>query len=298
MLVGSLRRTLRLLLVSQLAISAAKASDATIVDLSHDFAEDAAAMAASPGSLAIREAASADPLIRTVLVLQDGKVVASYARKNDAMLASDLFSVHSVTKSWTSLLVGMAIDDGELELNATLGDIFSETEGAWDGVADGTLEFRKNITLEEILTMTSGLVGDPLTFEFGESGALGGDSLSKALAEPSIGKKGVNTYLSTSNILSYVIFESTGMTPREYLAKNVLPHLGIKNSEIDWEENADGMQTAFHGIKLTTHQMAKFGQFYLQLGKTGSLDNDHVVSQSWIDASFTAHARSEEFWAD
>mmetsp|Transcript_9314 Transcript_9314/g.16534 ORF Transcript_9314/g.16534 Transcript_9314/m.16534 type:complete len:450 (+) Transcript_9314:84-1433(+) len=295
---------------SSSAASAADSTDetVTIVDLSQDLPEDAAAMASSPGAAAIHDVASNDPFIRAAVVLEKGSVVAQYIRDDDTNVVDPEtpFHVWSTTKSWMSLLVGVLVDGNLLSIDETLGDIFADDSDAWADVTDNeTIPFRKAVTVEEMLTMSSGLIspldefpmipGVELTEEDFERdlGNWGGSSLSDSLALPDIGSKGNFSYLATSNILSYVVKERTDMTPRQYLAENVMAHLGIAESDYNWLQNGEGIEPAFHGLELTPLQMAKFGQLYLQGGRSQPATNeDHhrLISQSWIDASFTQHS--------
>ena len=117
-------------------------SAASIVDLSKDLEVDDAAVKSSPGSQAIMEYGKNSTRVRTVMVLEDGKVVAKYIR--DDVDENKPHDVRSVTKSWTSLLIGMIIEEGKLSLNTTLGSIFPN-ETAWE-LADEK-DFRKAITV-------------------------------------------------------------------------------------------------------------------------------------------------------
>lgn len=57
-------------------------------------------------------------------------------------------------------------------------------------------------------------------------------------------------FLSISNILSYVIPERAGMSPREYAAETVFEAFGMDDSdEYGWWRNQDGMEYAFHGLQ-------------------------------------------------
>ena len=226
-------------------------------------------------------------------MMENGKIVSSYYRQD--VTPSDVSPIFSGTKSWTGLLIGLLVDDGLLSVDQTLGEIFPE-DAAWTDVTDGSEDFRKNVTIEELLTMTSGLV-DPLadslvSFLRGASEG-GGSSLSDSLAYPSIGEKekGKVTYLSLSNILSYVIFKLTGMTPGELLAERVMPHLGIQVEDYVWSKNSDGLvENAFNGLEVTPTMMVKLGQLYMQKGLAGPYEEQRVVSQDWVEASFTRHS--------
>lgn len=118
----------------------------------------------------------------------------------------------------------------------------------------------------------------------------GKSSLPQTLADPPIGDK-TFSYLGVSFILSYVILEVTGLTPGQYLAQNVLPKLGIDESEYVW--NPSDLENPFAQMELTPAQMAKFGQLYLQGGKASPLDNNPpIVSKEWVDASWTASSKN------
>ena len=272
-----------------------------IVDLSQDIPQDEAAIATSPGAAAIQEAALQDPLVRAVIVLEDGDIVSSYYR-DDVDPKRGFFNVHSVTKSWMSLLLGIMVKEGLLSLDETLSDIFPD-DNAWADVIDGSIDFRKSVTVEEMLTMTSGLVDDAAIpmggrkidinqhikqrKQFASAICYGGCDFEGSLSFPGIGVKGEFSYLNFSNIPSYIIQERTGMTPRQYLAEHVMGYLGIGEDEYDWPQNDDGVEIAFNEMLLTPMQMAKFGQLYLQGGRTNPSNGECVISQEWIDASFT-----------
>ncbi|KAL7449470.1 hypothetical protein ACHAWC_001528 [Mediolabrus comicus] len=244
----------------------------------------------SEGAKAMEQAAIAEPRIRAAIVVENGKVVSSYYRKD--ITPSDASPIFSGTKSWASLLIGLLVDDGLLSVDQTLGEIFPD-DVAWTDVTDGSEDFRKNVTIEELLTMTSGLL-DPLadslvTFLSGEREG-GGSSLSDSLAYPDIGEKGKFTYVGLSNILSYVIFKLTGMTPGELLAERVLPHLGIHVDDYVWSKNSDGLENAYTGMEVTPTMLVKFGQLYMQKGLAGPYEEQRVVSQRWVEDSFTRHS--------
>ena len=141
----------------QLSTLSKTTKEPRIIDLSQDIPQDKAAMASSPGAAAIEKAAKQDPNIRSVIVLEHGDVVSSYYR--DDIDPNDKVLVWSVTKSWTSLLLGIMVDEGLLSVDETLVDIFPD-ESSWTDVTDGSVDFRKSVTVEEILSMSSGLVNN------------------------------------------------------------------------------------------------------------------------------------------
>jgi hypothetical protein len=74
----------------------------------------------------------------------------------------------------------------------------------------------------------------------------------------------------------------------------VMEKLGIGEDEYDWMQNADGVENAYGDLFLTPMQMAKFGQLYLQGGRTSPSNDDRVISQEWIDASFTKYTTTND----
>lgn len=274
------------LLLLQLVTSTLGTNTTRIIDLSQDIPLDIGAIISSPGARAIQEAASQDPLIRAAIVLEHGDIVSSYHR-DDVDPNGTTFEVYSTTKSWVSLMIGMLVEDCLLSLDETLGDIFANDD-AWADVTDGSTDFRKNATIEEMLTMTSGLISstkDP----FGFANCFGGCTLADSLSVPDIGVKGEFSYLAASQIPSYIIQERSGMTPRQYLEKHVMGKLGISGDEYDWQKNDDGIEAGYHGLLLTPMQMAKFGQLYLQGGRTNPSNDERVISQEWSSMLWKMH---------
>ena len=180
------------------------------------------------------------------------------------------------------------MEDGLLSLDETLGDIFPD-DAAWAEVTDGSNDFRKGVTIEELLTLTSGLFDtvEMLIFSGPEPG---GQSLQGSFSYALLGVKGEFAYLAASQIHSYIIKERTGMTPRQYLAEHLMGKLGIGEDEYDWNQTGDGIEFGVFGLMLTPMQMAKFGQLYLQGGRTNPSNDERLISEKWIDASFTHHS--------
>jgi CubicO group peptidase (beta-lactamase class C family) len=91
---------------------------APILDLSKELVESLS-INNSPGAINILEFIKGTPNARTVMVIEDGQIVISYA--HDDVNPNEPYQVHSVTKSVTSLLIGLLVDNGDLSVNDTLG---------------------------------------------------------------------------------------------------------------------------------------------------------------------------------
>jgi len=176
-------------------------------------------------------------------------------------------NVRSIAKSFTSIAIGMAIDEGILKLSDKLTQFFSiDTQlrplqkSRWEAV-----------TLENLLTMTLGhdKLSRPKNLEEAFSYELTHDPGS------------VFCYDNTSAILaSAMLTKASGLKLRDYLLTRLFLPQGIPAPE--WLEISDGFTNGATGLFLTTSEMAIFGQFLLQ---RGSWEGKQLVSPAWIDAA-------------
>lgn len=126
----------------------------SIVDLSKEFMT-APSYNQNPGAEELINIASREPEVLGLVVLEHGEIVTEYY-KSPQISESTLNFIWSCTKSWTSLLFGIMEDEGEISLDETLGDIWPDPEKKlWGSIRDA--EERKEITIEALLTLTSGL---------------------------------------------------------------------------------------------------------------------------------------------
>ena len=265
------------------------------LDLSQDFP---VGNTDNPDAAAIE--AMIDPSIYRLLVIDDGTIVMEY--QADSVRDDDeAFLIHSATKPWSRLLIGMIIESPKynLSMDDKLGDIFLE-ESAWELVTDETeREIKKNITIYEMMTMTSGLMEDVETIdivaenlaEWLEYYVINGtekDYLVDFDIDISDYRETSFIYLVIDNILSHVVHEVTGMTPLDFASEEVFPFLGIdpENPGVVWWPDSGGrMQLFGSGMHLTARQMAKLPQLYLQKGYAAP--DQSLVSDDFINASLS-----------
>ena len=262
---------------------------------------------ASPGAQSLLDAInSSTDNIRTVMVLERGQIVTSYIR--DDIDASDTYNIYSATKSFMSLLVGMLMDDGSLSLDDTLGDVFTNST-IWGEVE--MADYVQSVTIEEMLTMTSGLVNsieeysnvgweDPTSYVENLGGVhnYGGGDLIDSLnfLEVKESGRGDFDYILMSQILGYVVLERSGRTPLQFATERVFPLIGIDPNAIGWDENDDGMQHSFSGMRLNSDQMARFGQLLLQRGLAGPDTSRRVVSEEYVEMSLSTQVDTSSFF--
>lgn len=278
----------------------ALADDPTIIDLTQEFE---IGNVNNPAAREFESVLTRD--IRRFLVLEDGVVVVDYQR--DTVEDDDVYNLWSATKAVMSVVMGTILtsDEYDLTMETTLGEVFTE-ERYWNEIEDEEeLAFKQNITIYELMTMTSGLVSvldtsllsaNPFKpFDVANSAGI---NIKESLSVPGWNTtlKGQFNYMPTSNILSYVIREVTGMTPREYCMVDLFPSLGIGPDDFEWDQNFGGVETSYSSLKMNARQMAKFAQLYLQKGK--SSPDKQLLPESFVEESLSPILFAEMFNAD
>ena len=186
---------------------------------------------------------------------------------------------HSMCKSITGMAVGFLVEEGKLELSENIYKIFHDKGSTWAKM------FRPEVTVENLLTMTSGVT-------FNESGIVSGnDWLESYLNAPVSEKPGTKFQYNSLNsyVLSAIITERTGMPMDEYLKPRLFEPLGI--TDYLWEKCPRGITKGGWGLFMHTENMAKLGQLYLNKGKW---NGKQIIPESWAEASVTKKVDSIE----
>lgn len=186
---------------------------------------------------------------------------------------------HSMCKSITGMAAGLLIDEGTLDLSENIYKIFHDKGSTWAKI------FRPEVTVENLMTMTSGVT-------FNESGIVSGnDWLESYLNAPVSEKPGTKFQYNSLNsyVLSAIITERTGMPMDEYLKPRLFDPLGI--TDYLWEKCPRGITKGGWGLFMHTEDMAKLGQLYLNKGKW---NGKQIIPESWAEASVTKKVDSIE----
>jgi CubicO group peptidase (beta-lactamase class C family) len=190
---------------------------------------------------------------------------------------------HSMAKSFTSALVGIAIDKGLIKgIDERICRYYPE----WD--CKDKDDLRSRITIRHAMTLTTGLAWqedwskwDPATndsLKMAQSGHfIKYMAQRKGLYEP-----GQRFNYSTGDpmLLSRVIQAVTGVTVFEFGRQNLFKPLNIAN--IDWQEDRDGYTSTGWGLNTTVRDYAKFGYLYLN---QGAWEDRTVVPREWVETS-------------
>jgi CubicO group peptidase (beta-lactamase class C family) len=206
------------------------------------------------------------PRLKGLVVVRNGEMVYEYYR--EGYDPDDLHNVASVTKSLTSALVGIAIEEGHiksLDQKAT-----ALLPAAMLPAGDSRFA---DVTVRHLLTMTSGLRRD----------ARGGWSTAATIVKrPMVAvARAVFDYDSApSHLLSVILTERTGMSAAQYAEKKLFAPLGIVR--YNWFGDDDGYSYASHDAYMTPRDMARFGQLYLQ---GGAWNGRQVVPADYVAQS-------------
>ena len=184
--------------------------------------------------------------------------------------------VHSVTKSVTSALIGIALDKGYLNsVDQKLVDFFPEY------VTDESDPRKKEISLRHLLTMSAG-------FRWNDRGPsmrnwyLSPDWVKFAVQLPQENNPGdiFNYNSSTSHLLSVILSKSTETSTLDFAKKYLFEPLGIQSAY--WHQDPQGYYIGGFGLGLSARDLAKFGFLYLN---NGYWNGQSIVSESWVKES-------------
>ena len=237
--------------------------------------------------------------IYSVVVIRNGYKVLehyfpSYINENSTHL------MYSVTKSFTSSLIGIAIDKGYIDdVNQTLLSFFPEYN------ITNVDERRERITIDNLLTMRSGMAWDETSAPYNTPAndiyyINTGDGVEHSLNLDMEAEPGEYWHYNTgaSHLLSAIVQQTTGMTTLEFGIENLFDPLGI--DPVYWSRDVAGWYKGGFDLRMSTLNAAKFGYLFLN---NGTWDGEQIVSEEWVNASTTTITRlndlqgySKQWW--
>ncbi len=173
-------------------------------------------------------------------------------------------------------MIGIAIQQGRIQsVDQRVVDFFPGRE------FDNMDERKAAMTLRDVLTMTSGLAwidGDPYWEQIRSSP----DWLDYMLGLPLAAAPGerFNYCSGCSHILAEILYAATGQTPEEYANQYLFGPMGIQ--DVKWESDPQGISIGGWGLYLTSRQMARLGQLYLD---EGNWQGRQLVPAEWVRES-------------
>ena len=210
-----------------------------------------------------------------VLIIKNGYLVEERYSANKQK--SDLVTSWSVAKSFTSALVGRAIDEGYIKgLDQPLGDFLS----SWSESPKGS------ITLHHLLTVRTAL---ELLNDDDEDGVPDGgplynsaDQLALSLDRPLIGEPGEKLYVYSNSdvmIAGEVVRQATGASVRDYLQLGLGQRIGFEG---EWWTDTSDQVMSYCCLDATPRNFARFGLLFARDGKWNA---EQLLSNAWINES-------------
>ena len=189
-------------------------------------------------------------------------------------------TLYSLSKSFTSTAVGFAVEEGLIELDATVLSFFPEFAGQYQ---DPNL---KLMTVRHLLTMNTGHEVDSFSHILSKPGE---PWIPSFLEHPVVHTPGTKFLYDTGAtfMLSAIVQRQSGRTVEDYLRPRLFDPLGIQ--DFDWVKSPEGVNAGGFGLRVNTEAIARFGQTYLQMGQW---HGKQVVPKQWVIEATARHTDS------
>lgn len=229
---------------------------------------------------------------RAILIAVEGETLVERYYDSSASESAD---VASVTKSFLSTLVGIAVSEGVLELDQSLDELLPS-------YADVMTPQVGAITIRQLLTMTAGLPADDGT----DPRPSGSDWVADIVGRGTVQPPGQGFAYSsvTSHVLAATLVEATGRPLLAYAREKLFDPLGIdttpsfqprltggsdrvearqirryEEAGFAWPRDPQGISVGYGTMKLTAPDMVKLGNLYLN---EGAWEGQQLVPSGWI----------------
>lgn len=224
------------------------------------------------------------------LVVRHGRRVLEQhgADEGRPLTPDDLRHLHSTTKTFTSMLVGLALAEGRVpSVEARAAGYFGAAE------LPGLSAAARRIRLEHLLTMRSGLdyeEGNPREYETYTTART---SAAVFLSRRVVAEPGTRWNYSTgdSQILAEVLQRTAGRSLLAQAQASLFAPLGIGRAR--WETDGGDTQQGGRALWLRPRDLARFGWMLLCKGRWMG---EQVVPAAWIEAATRRHVVADSGW--
>jgi CubicO group peptidase (beta-lactamase class C family) len=203
--------------------------------------------------------------LHSFMLLRHGKVIAEgWWSPYDAQSPHVLFSL---SKSFTSTAIGLAISEGKLSVDDEVLKFFPDDAPAEPGAN------LKAMRVRDLLRMNTGHETEPPRPP--------NQSWKKAfLNHPVRFKPGTHFLYNTSAtyMLAAIVEKTAGMSLLDYLRPRLFEPLGVENPT--WDKSPEGITVGGYGLSIRTEDIARFGQLYLQ---KGNWLGKRLIPAAWVE---------------
>ena len=232
----------------------------------------------------VQAADSSIDAMHSVMLVRHGRVVAEgWWGPYDARTPHVLYSL---SKSFTSTAVGLAVAEGKLTVDDEVLKFFPE-----EAPAQPSANLRA-MRVRDLLRMSTGHQTEPSMFTGADSSLRDASWVKRALAHPVPFKPGTHFLYNSpaTYLLSAIVQKATGQTVLDYLGPRLFTPLGIESPT--WVASPQGITAGAYGLNVRTEDIAKLGQLYLQ---KGMWNGRQLVPAKWVEDATsrqTAHGSS------
>ncbi len=229
--------------------------------------------------------------IDSILIVKNGYLIFE-EYPSELYNADRRHELHSVTKSFASTLIGIAIQQGLIEsVNEYMLDFFPEyTVANPDPRKD-------NITIEHLLTMTAGFEWDESTLPFldPEVNDIGGifasdDGVQFVLDKPMLHNPGEHWLYSggVSLLLGAITQQVAGVSLRDFADEHLFDPLGFDG--VSWFQAPGGWYNTLGGqLRVNSRDLARLGFLYLN---NGNWNGTQIISEEYVTNATTPIAHT------
>lgn len=214
--------------------------------------------------------------VYAMVTAKDGVIIDEYYQ--DGYDETDIFDLHSCSKSFTSALVGIALEQG------LIGSIDDPLSDYLPQVLELEDTDKQQITLRHLLTHTTGLEW----YEWG-GGASNWEEFRSApnwvdyiLGRKLVTQPGAQFNYGTggTHLMAAALEQAVGSDALTYGKENLFEPLGMES--VEWGADPQGVIDGGNGISMTARDAARFGQVYLD---GGIWHGEQLISTEWLEQS-------------
>jgi len=215
--------------------------------------------------------------IDSLLIVKDGYLIVEEYLREDT--AETLHNIYSAGKSFTSTLIGIAINEGYIEsIDQKMLDFLYNS-------SIPNIDIKENITIRHLLTMTSGMYWNEMDVSSGDPSnnntqmKASSNWVEYVLSSRMEYEPGTTWYYNggSSHLLSAIIEKATGNSTLEYANEHIFGPLGF--ADVSWLQDPQGIFYGGGQIELLPRDMAKFGFLFLN---NGSWNGTQLVTEEWV----------------
>lgn len=218
--------------------------------------------------------------IHSFMLLRHGNVIAEgwwspYAPEHHHLM-------FSLSKSFTSTAVGLAIAEGYFSIDDSVLSFFPD-----ESPSEGK-DLLATMCVRHLLSMSTGQSIDTWSYMVNRPD---GNWIKGFLSVPVLHEVGTHFVYNTgaTYMLSAIVQKTTGMKLIDYLQSRLFAPLGIENAS--WLESPQGITAGGIGLSIRTEDVAKFGQLYLQ---KGMWQGRQLLPEGWVEAATSSQISNSD----